>query len=169
VNGPLHLLAACLLCLAGQLAAPPLANAEAEAPSYQPPYQPPYQLPAQPLDRALLQLSRLAGLQIIFASELTAGLQAPAVRNADSVESAIATLLRDTGLAFRYSDAGTVVIYRRAAAPDAQDAPTVPAREEVLVTGSHLGLPGDRGGTSPITKVPRTTLRAARVILSTVT
>ncbi|MBN7797306.1 TonB-dependent receptor domain-containing protein [Parahaliea mediterranea] len=154
MNDAPHLLAACLLCLAGLLAAPPPAAAEPLS------YQPPYQLPAQPLDRALLELSRLAGLQIIFASELTAGLQAPAVSDAESVEAAITTLLRDTDLAFRYSDAGTLVIYRVSAEPGEQRAASVPPREEILVTGSHLGLPADRGGLSPVTMVPRATLRA---------
>ncbi len=60
-----------------------------------------WDIPAGPLDGALNQFGRSAGVVLSWPSELTRGLQSAGVQGALSVPAALAQLLRGTGLAAR--------------------------------------------------------------------
>jgi Secretin and TonB N terminus short domain len=55
-------------------------------------------LPAAPLERSLNELARLTGVQVLFASSLTQGRNAPALRGSFSAQEALDRLLQGTGL-----------------------------------------------------------------------
>lgn len=61
-------------------------------------------LPAQSLSQALLSLGQQARVQLYFDPTIAQGLQAPAVRQATSVEAALAQLLAGTGIEFKRKD-----------------------------------------------------------------
>jgi iron complex outermembrane recepter protein len=71
---------------------------------------------AQPLDEALQEFSRQSGMQVIFFSSLTHGIQSPGVRGKYTVAEALKELLAGSGLSFRMINARTVEI-RKASAP----------------------------------------------------
>lgn len=122
----------------------------------------PITLPPQPLDQSLVQLARLAGLQVIVPAHLTAGRMAPPVEAAKDVPAALAVLLRGTGLDWRLSDNDTLVIHippEREAASGPQAA-TPRVTEEVVVTGSHLRQAARDTGLSPVTRLTRPDMRA---------
>lgn len=58
-------------------------------------------LPAQSLSEALLALGMQARVQVYFDPTIVRGLQAPAVRQADSVDAALRQLLAGTGIEYR--------------------------------------------------------------------
>ncbi|MEN4918125.1 TonB-dependent siderophore receptor [Achromobacter spanius] len=55
---------------------------------------------AQPLEQSLLQLGRQTSIQIFYAQDLVAGIQAPAVSGALAPEEALRRLLAGSGLAY---------------------------------------------------------------------
>jgi hypothetical protein len=65
---------------------------------------------AQPLDEALQEFSRQSGMQVIFFSSLTQGIQSPGVRGKYSVAAALKELLAGSGLSFRMINSRTVEI-----------------------------------------------------------
>lgn len=65
---------------------------------------------AQPLDEALQEFSRQSGIQVIFFSSLTDGIQSPGVRGKYTVAAALKELLAGSGLSFRVINARTVEI-----------------------------------------------------------
>jgi len=71
---------------------------------------------SQPLDGALQEFSRQSGLQVIYFSSLTAGIQSPGVTGKHTVAAALEQLLAGSGLSFRLINARTVEI-RKTGAP----------------------------------------------------
>jgi Outer membrane receptor proteins, mostly Fe transport len=69
-----------------------------------------YAIPAQPLSRALVQFSRISGLQVFVDDRITEGLQSPAVNGPLSARAALTRLLSGTGLSYRFTNANTVSI-----------------------------------------------------------
>ncbi|WP_231408716.1 TonB-dependent siderophore receptor [Ralstonia solanacearum] len=67
-------------------------------------------IPAEPLDVALNALARQAGVQLVFASALTAGKTAPRVQGHYSVEETLHRLLAQTGLTARRQGDDTFTI-----------------------------------------------------------
>lgn len=67
-------------------------------------------IPAEPLDAALNALARQAGVQLVFASALTAGKTAPRVQGRYSVEETLHHLLAQTGLTARRQGDDTFTI-----------------------------------------------------------
>jgi Secretin and TonB N terminus short domain len=65
---------------------------------------------AQPLDEALQEFSRQSGMQVIFFSGLTEGIQSPGVKGKYTVEAALKALLAGSGLTFRLINVRTVEI-----------------------------------------------------------
>jgi hypothetical protein len=65
---------------------------------------------AQPLDEALQEFSRQSGMQIIFFSGLSDGIQSPGVRGKYTVTAALKELLAGSGLSFRVLNARAVEI-----------------------------------------------------------
>ncbi|MDR6213312.1 TonB-dependent siderophore receptor [Paracidovorax wautersii] len=71
-------------------------------------------LPAQPLAQSLNALARQSGVQIVFITEVTQGLQAPAVRGTLDVREALDRLVARTGLVVRAQDARTFTVEQAA-------------------------------------------------------
>lgn len=67
----------------------------------------------QPLDEALQEFSRQSGMQVIFFSSITAGIQSPGVKGKHTVASALEELLAGSDLTFRVINARTVEIRKR--------------------------------------------------------
>lgn len=65
---------------------------------------------SQPLDSALQEFARQAGIQIIFIAYLTDGQRAPALDGRYTVDAAMHTLLADSMLRFRRINAKTIEI-----------------------------------------------------------
>ncbi|THF67322.1 TonB-dependent siderophore receptor [Pseudothauera nasutitermitis] len=70
-----------------------------------------FELPAQPLDQALGEFARQAGLQLLASPSLTQGLQGRPVARTTSVSGALAQLLAGTGLRGRV-EGDTLIIER---------------------------------------------------------
>ncbi|MCK6253784.1 TonB-dependent receptor [Pseudomonas fragi] len=71
---------------------------------------------AQDLDQALTQFADQADLHLLFTSAEVAGLHSQALRGEMSVEQALQSLLKDSGLDWQFSDARTVIL-RKPQAP----------------------------------------------------
>lgn len=94
-----------------------------------------FNVPAQPLDQALAQFARQAGLQLAASPDLIRGLQGHAIRGMLGVQAALDELLRGSGLVGRIAD-GLVTIER--AVPRAEAETTLPM---VRVSAAAVGGP----------------------------
>lgn len=65
---------------------------------------------AQPLEKALQAFSAQSGLQVIFPTELTEAMTAPALEGKYTAEAALQRLLEKSGLQYAYVNARTVAI-----------------------------------------------------------
>ena len=103
--------------------------------------------PAATLDQALGSLARQTGVQAIFASALTEGRTAPALKGSYTPREALERLLAGSGLVLRARDAQTYTLERAASGASGQE-----ARELATVTvhasadASAAGLPRDYAG-----------------------
>ncbi len=83
-------------------------------------------LPAQALSRSLAQMSRQTGIQIQQASGLAGNTVVNAVNGTMALSLALDTLLAGTGITYRYTDDGAVLVGEPSAA-SSQDASTLAA------------------------------------------
>jgi len=65
---------------------------------------------AQPLDEALQEFSRQSGMQVIYFSGLTEGIQSPGVSGKYTLAAALEQLLAGSGLSFHLINSRTVEI-----------------------------------------------------------
>jgi outer-membrane receptor for ferric coprogen and ferric-rhodotorulic acid len=124
-------------------------------------------LDRQPLDVALQQLAKQSGIQVIFLSRVTQGLNAPAVHGELTLADALDKLLEGTQLTFRVINAQTVEIRSRPTKSTAPPKPTTTVErrstptsesaqlEEVVVTGLAEQLVATRIPT-PVWELPQT-------------
>ncbi len=97
---------------------------------------------SQPVGAALNELAQQSGMQVIFYSDLAAGIEAPALVGTVTPGGALTRLLADTGLTFDTLNETTFVVQRASAAEEV----SMPKREmleEIVVTGSRLKLPDE--------------------------
>lgn len=106
-----------------------------------------YDLPAQDLGAALRQVTALSGRPIIVATELVAGLQAPALKGRFSSDEAVGQLLLGSGLR-AVAVGATLVVQRIPAAVGDEGGPG-----DILVTGSRIRGHGPVG--SPVITIDR--------------
>src|ERR1700722_18691594 len=71
---------------------------------------------SQPLGTALQALAKQSGVQIIFFSQITEGLRAPALEGPFTVSAALELLLAHSGLTFRVINPKTIEILAPGAA-----------------------------------------------------
>jgi iron complex outermembrane recepter protein len=69
-----------------------------------------FKIDGQPLGTALQQFAEQSGVQIIFFSQVTEGLQAPALNGSYTVSGALEILLSGSQLIFRVINAKTIEI-----------------------------------------------------------
>jgi catecholate siderophore receptor len=70
-----------------------------------------FEIDGQPLATALQQFAEQSGVQIIFFSQLTEGLQAPALHGSYTIAGALEMLLSGSHLNFRVINPKTIAIY----------------------------------------------------------
>jgi outer membrane receptor protein involved in Fe transport len=87
---------------------------------------------AGPLADALLNLASQSGVELLFDRDQVAGLQARPIHDRLTFDTALQSLLRDTGLTVRRTSFGVIIVEQRIAPPLARPDVTVP---EVLVIG----------------------------------
>lgn len=100
-------------------------------------------LPAAPLGEAINALAQQSSVQIIFASDLGAGQNAPAVKGRFTPEEALQTLLKDSGLQVQAKDERTFVIIAQgtpAPSPDTQSVPVEMAQMEITASRTSSSL-----------------------------
>ena len=106
-----------------------------------------FDIPAQPLAPALAALARQAGLQLVFASELAQGRQAPAVQGTRDVADALRALLAGSGLQGRVQGR-TLVVERAASAPALGEVTVRAAAQAESATGPVAGYAARRSATA---------------------
>jgi outer-membrane receptor for ferric coprogen and ferric-rhodotorulic acid len=82
-------------------------------------------LPAQPLDQALNALARQTGTRILFATDIAAGLQGPAIKGEVSVDQALQQLLQGSSLNAEKTADGSFVVAEPFASNNALDLGTI--------------------------------------------
>ena len=80
------------------------------APSSEPPRYD-FKIDSQPLGTALQEFAKQSGVQIIFFSQVTEGLQAPALHGSYTIPGALERLLFGSHLLFRVINSRTIEIY----------------------------------------------------------
>jgi len=100
-------------------------------------------LPAAPLGEAINALAQQSSVQIIFASDLGAGRNAPAVKGRFTSEEALQMLLKDSGLQVQAKDERTFVIVAQgapASSPATQSVPVEMAQMEITASRTSSSL-----------------------------
>ncbi|OZI70935.1 hypothetical protein CAL22_13635 [Bordetella genomosp. 12] len=92
---------------------------------------------AQPLEQSLLQLGRQTSMQIFYAQDLVAGIQAPAVAGTLPPEEALRRLLAGSGL--EYERRGNTITLSRPAAGQATQLEPVKVEGRNLLTSEGTG------------------------------
>lgn len=69
-----------------------------------------YDIPAQPLEDSLNAFAKQAEVEVLYTSDDVRAIEAPAISGAASREQAIAQLLAGTGLTYRFTDSGALVV-----------------------------------------------------------
>ena len=129
------------LLFAGCLAVPMSSALAQSAAATQSPLD--FDIPAGSLDTALVRFGEYAGMRLLAASELTAGRNTGGVSGKLTAEQALQQLLAGTGLRWRYSDDGTVILDLAPVAPGAMtldavrvEASIQPASEDKAYTSA---------------------------------
>ncbi|WP_409321246.1 TonB-dependent siderophore receptor [Pseudomonas monteilii] len=100
-------------------------------------------LPAAPLGEAINALAQQSSVQVIFASDLGAGRNAPAVKGRFTPEEALQTLLKDSGLQVQAKDERTFVIVAQGAPASSlvtQSVPVEMAQMEITASRTSSSL-----------------------------
>ena len=96
---------------------------------------------------ALRGVGDRSGVQLLFAPDLVAGRRSPALRGRHSLDEALRILLSQSGLTYRRTAAGVVVIVRADPSPARASRPTTP------VVPASTGEDGSVLGLDPVTVV----------------
>jgi iron complex outermembrane receptor protein len=113
-------------------------------------------IPSMPLKQALTEFAQREHLQLVYVSQIAAGVRTHGAPAGLSREATLQSLLRGTGLQFRFLNAETVTIYANGAPAPTDTSPqsrTRPERQEqspkqldrITVTGSRLSAATTEG------------------------
>ncbi|BCA52867.1 ligand-gated channel [Nitrospira sp. KM1] len=91
-----------------------------------------FDIPAGDLETALLNFSRQSGIQLLYPSELVAGIETQGLQGSYAPEEALGVLLGASGLAYRFSNPKTITLQR--AAPLQGDTPSDPSQKPIKVS-----------------------------------
>lgn len=117
-----------------------------------------YDLPAQDLGQSLRAIARTSGREILFSSEDTRGLSAPAVHGRYTLDEAIRAALAGSNLVVEYSSGAALVRMRTSNAPQHHTLP--PGDAAITVTGTRIR---GAGSASPVTVTTRRELEQAGI------
>uniref|UniRef100_UPI0025F1C519 secretin and TonB N-terminal domain-containing protein n=1 Tax=uncultured Caulobacter sp. TaxID=158749 RepID=UPI0025F1C519 len=121
-------------------------------------------LPPQPLSRALGELGRQIGVDILAAPAVVGERRAPAVRGRLTPAQALTQLLAGSGLTYEQAEPGVYVVRVRPGAP-AERPETPTALPELLIVGvrsQNVDQPRDPDDIQPYQVYERATLRGAQ-------
>ncbi len=109
-----------------------------------------YAIPAGPLDNAIARFGAASGLQVLYTSAVTAGLQSPGVSGTLPPEEALAQLLAGSGLSYRFNGPNSVTLIGADAQAGAADAPAEGGTvlDTIVVTGGKLAVDQQRNPVS---------------------
>nr|WP_295110734.1 TonB-dependent receptor [uncultured Caulobacter sp.] len=96
------------------------------------------QMPTQPMDRAIEQLAKQSGVDILFTADSVKGLQAPGLSGEYDAETALRRLVQGSPLVVTHDSAGALIVRRRrpSDAPETTSALDEPVlMDDVVVTG----------------------------------
>ncbi|MFD1949824.1 TonB-dependent receptor [Sphingomonas arantia] len=96
---------------------------------------------AQPMDRALEQVARQSGNDILFTGATVAGLNAPALTGAFAAEAAVRRLIAGTSLTVTRDAAGALIV-RPLLAAALQTPPAVPTTSSVAADEANIVVTG---------------------------
>lgn len=122
-----------------------------------------FNVPSQEISRAIPELARQAGVQIVAPADGLENVRSRAVRGTMDVRAALRKMLEGTGLVIA-SDSGGVILLRvqaaRTSGSDQSLASTAESSQssgdsEIVVTGSRLRGSGRNDGPAPITVLDR--------------
>lgn len=92
-----------------------------------------FNIPAQPLPAALAAFGQQSGLQVSYPSGVATGLHSQPLSGSHTAEEALRLMLAGTGVAWRFTGPGTVVLERAAAG-----ATSATALDAVMVSGERV-------------------------------
>jgi outer membrane receptor protein involved in Fe transport len=95
------------------------------------------EIPSQPLDRALRQVARQTGAQIMFSPQQVAGLTSPRLVGDLTAMEAVQQLIAGTGLV-AVESASAIIIRGKAQTGAADKTPTTGGSNDIVVTGSRI-------------------------------
>ena len=98
-----------------------------------------FDIPAGGLEAALLEVTRLLGLQVLYPAQLTAGLETAGVQGTLTPEAALEQLLAGTGLTYRFSGPGTITLARAGAADESGAMRLAPIEVTGALVGTRVG------------------------------
>lgn len=109
-----------------------------------------YSIPAGSLDTALVRFGAASGVQVLYTSSITAGLQSPGVSGSLPPEEALAQLLAGSGLSYQFNGPTSVTLIgsdvQAGAAAAPADGSTV--LDTIVVTGGKLAVDQQRNPVS---------------------
>lgn len=76
-----------------------------------------YEIPPQPLASALKELAAAGSIQVAFVPAVVSDLHAPGIKGDFTIQQAVESILKDTGLTYSY-DGGDVIVIRRERSSD---------------------------------------------------
>jgi hemoglobin/transferrin/lactoferrin receptor protein len=85
-----------------------------------------FNIPAQPLDKALNSLAKQSGERILFSTDLTEKISAPAVKGNLSTREALNTLLKNSGLTLQGDSAQGYTVVKKSAVQSQNPEDTLP-------------------------------------------
>lgn len=101
-----------------------------------------YDIPAGPLDRALTRFGSISGLQLLYQSNVTTGRTTGGVKGSLDARAALARIMADTGVAYRFTAPNRVEI--GSGQPDASDTSVAGATvlRPIVISGKSDRLSG---------------------------
>lgn len=101
-----------------------------------------FDIPPQPLSQALVQFSRITGVQLFFNANLVRGISSPGARGAFSRTEALRRLLSGSGLVYQFTNASTVTIARASTGEAAPDGALMLDPIDVVASRGSSGFQG---------------------------
>jgi iron complex outermembrane recepter protein len=122
-----------------------------------------FDIPAEDLGRALTQVAKQSRHEIAVSADIVRGKQAAALHGTMTLDAALSTLLAGTGLAYKFSSSGAIVVSAQNAEPMADNSGQ-PLSEAIVVVGSRGGGRSNFQSQSPVSSIRRAEIEHAAVL-----
>ncbi|MCQ8127237.1 TonB-dependent siderophore receptor [Methylomonas rivi] len=125
-----------------------------------------YAIPAQSLNNALIKFAADSKLELVFSADMVRGIRVGGLEGSMPAEQALAALLKDTGLDYRFLDGDTVTLIRRVEAESTATPPDPATLAPVTVLGQRAGGDGADTGRALPAEEPQS-YRAVHAVTAT--